>query len=704
MQNKKEKSRTIFLNSIILVIFVAFFGALIKIQIIDEDVYSTSQNIVSSYNVVEESARGEILDRNGNPLVTNMQGNSIVFNAAYFPSGNEQSKRNEIIYGLIKMFEQSGEEYIDKLPIVIDSNGNYAFAEDRDSDIEWLKSSDMLNLNSYATAENCMDALIKRYQLGKYSKEYARKIASICVQMKKEFFSKSYPYTFAENVSTELVSRIMENSLFYKGVEVSIEPYRVYTDGTLAPHIIGRVSYITEDRYKKSKTETAEKIKKLEREGASQEKIDAVKRNAYRITDEYGEFGIENYAEQYLRGTKGVKTVNTDINGNITQKYTVEPRQGDTVVLTIDKNLQTVAQNALKNRVDTLTVQSRLPCAAAVVVIEVNSGEILACATYPSYDISTYQENYSTLSKDSNVPLWNRALKSTYEPGSTFKPLVAIAALEQGVVDSSYTYRCPGYYDYFKDMRPFKCQGVHGSVNVVEAINKSCNTFFYETGRRLGIEKMNEYGSMLGLGQVTGVELPEAQGILASKEYRESIGGKWYPGDTIQAAIGQSDNLFTPLQLANYVATIANGGTRYVPHFIKSIKSYDYKTTVLEKEPEVAVETGISQKNLELVKEGMLRVGTIGFCRTAFSGLPVVAAAKTGTSEVVKVINGQKVEGNNGFLISFAPYENPEIAVAVVVETADKGALTAVVAADIYKYYFSNKGVDAAPGYNQVLS
>lgn len=703
ISKKKRFSRAIFLNIVISIIFVSFLSKLIKVQVIDGDVYASKNSVVSSYDVVVQSARGDILDRNGNPLVTNRQGNSLVFNAAYFPSGKEQSKRNETIYGLIKLFEQSGEEYIDTLPIKSDGNGKFVFEAERESDIEWLKSSDMLNLNSYATAQNCMDSLVKRYELEKYSKEDARKIAAICTQMKKGYFSKSYPYTFAKDVSTDLVSKVMENSHYYKGVEVSIEAYREYIDGTIAPHIIGRVASISEKEFKKQKKDKEETIKKMERDNASKQDVDAVKRNGYTITDEFGEFGIENIAEQYLRGTRGVKTVATDVDGKVTQEFSVEPKQGDTVILTIDKNLQQVAQQALKNRVDTLTVQSRLPCAASVVVIEVKTGEVLACATYPSYDISTYSETYAELSKESIAPLWNRALKSTYEPGSTFKPLVAIAGLETGTITDSSKVTCNGLYTYYKDMRPFQCQGRHGAVNVVEAIDKSCNIFFYETGRLLGIEKMNEYGSMFGLGQATGVELPEASGVLASKEYREANGGKWYPGDTVQAAIGQSDNLFTPLQLANYVATIANEGTRYVPHFIRSVKSNDYTKTIIEKEPEISVETGVSKNSFDLVKEGMLRVGTTGFCANAFRGLPVQAAAKTGTSTVVKKINGENIKGNNGFLITFAPYENPEIAMAIVVETADKGSLTAVVARDIYDYYFSSKGITSAQNYNQLL-
>lgn len=703
INGKKRFSRAVFLNIVISIIFVSFLSKLIKVQVVDGDVYASKNSVVSSYDVVVQAARGDILDRNGNPLVTNRQGNSLVINSAYFPSGKEQKDRNKIVYGLIKLFEQSGEEYIDTLPIKIDGSGNFVFEEDRESDIEWLKSSDMLNLNSYATAQNCMDALVKRYELEEYSKEDAKKIAAVCTQMKKGYFSKSYPYTFAKDVSTDLVSKVMENSNYYKGVEVSIEAYREYIDGTIAPHIIGRVASISEKEFKNQKEDTEETVKKMEIAGASKEDIEAVERNGYTITDEFGEFGIENIAEQYLRGVRGVKTVATDVDGKVTQEYSVEPKQGDTVILTIDKNLQQVAQQALKNRVDSLTVQSRLPCAASVVVIEVKTGEILACATYPSYDISTYSEDYAELSKDTIAPLWNRALKSTYEPGSTFKPVVAIAGLETGTITEDTKITCNGLYTYYKDMRPFECQGHHGSINVVEAIEVSCNVFFYETGRLLGIEKMNEYASMFGLGQATGVELPEASGVLASKEYREANGGEWYPGDTIQAAIGQSDNLFTPLQLANYVATIANGGTRYVPHFIRSVKSSDYTKTIIEKEPEVAVETGVSNNSFDLVKEGMLRVGTVGFCANAFRGLPVQAAAKTGTSTVVKKVNGENIKGNNGFLITFAPYEDPEIAMAIVVETADKGSLTAVVARDIYDYYFSSKGITSAQNYNQLL-
>lgn len=703
-QKKMKLKRSFVLRLIISFSFLFIVGVLFKVQIIDMDIYSTTNRIVKIDNVVVDSARGDILDRNGNPIVTNIQVNSLVFNAAFFPDAkNHQKDRNKIVNNLIKLFRDNGKEYIDELPILLDGNGEFVFNKQQEKDIKYLKSKDVLNLNDYATAQNCMDELVSRYSLEKYTKKEQRDIASVLIQMKKECFSKRYPYTFAKDVPTTLIAKVMESSDFYKGVEVNIEANRFYTQGDLAPHVIGRTAPIDEKTYKEKKQEYKQLNEKLQKQNASQEEIDNLERNKYNITDSYGQFGIENYAEKYLRGTRGVKTVTVDTKGKIGESYTVEPTQGDTVVLTIDKNLQNVAQDALKSKVDSIKAETGDPCAAAVVAIDVHTGEILACASYPSYDISTYSQDYSKLAKDPRAPLWNRALKSTYQPGSTFKPLVAIAALENGTINKDTIVKCKRLYTYFEG-RPFKCLSSHGPLSVVKAIQESCNIFFYETGRRLGINMMDNYASRFGLGQATGVEIPEASGVLASIEYRESKGKRWQGGDTVQAAIGQSDHLFTPIQLANYVATIANGGTRYVPHFIKSIKSADLSKTKVDKQPQVATETGVSSKNMNIVKEGMLRVTTRGYCRKWFDHLPIKVGAKTGTSTVVQKINGVLVDSTNGFFVSFAPYENPEIAVGIVVETAKSGGSTSSIATSIYDYYFSNKGVKQVQQSNQLLS
>ena len=669
-----SRTRGIIYNVIVVLAALALIGVLIWSTLIS----GANAGTLGAYTTSVDAARGDILDRNGSMLVTCRLGNDVTFNATAFPK--EQEKRNEIIISLIQLCDANGVEYIDNLPIKVSKKtGKYVFKnkDENAAYLKWLKSKDVLNLNEYATAENCMDALIKRYDLSAYSKEDARSLASVQVEMLRNTFNTSYPYTFAEDVPTDLITIIMENKNFYRGVENTAEKYE-------------------------------EKQKELEEaldKASGKQEIDELNRNAYTISDIYGSSGIELAMEDQLRGKRGTKTVTIDQDGNAQSTFTTLPEQGNAVILTLDKNLQKVAQEALKKRVDSLNISAARKCAAAVVVEDVHTGEILACATYPTYDNNEWKEKYSEWAQDETAPLWNRAVMSTYEPGSTFKPCTAIGALEEGIIDDEFKWNCTGAYTYYSD-HTFYCahHTAHGSNNVTDAINVSCNCFFYETGRKMGIELIDEWATKFGLGQKTGVEIPEATGHVSSPEERKAAGGTWYAGDVITTAIGESDNQFTLLQLANYVSTIANGGTRYTPHFIRAIKTADFKTTLQQTQPEVAQTLDISDHTLKLVREGMLKVGTIGFCRSAFADLPVKAAAKTGTSDVVKLIDGKKVEGNNGFLISYAPYEDPEIAVAVVVETADSGSLTAVVAADIYDYYFSPKENDAtAQPYGELL-
>ena len=693
-----NKKRGVLFAAIAALLIAGIVGVLIWASLVSD----ANAGNVSAYTTVVGAARGEILDRNGVPLVTNRQGHSITFNAVSFPSSEEQDQRNDEIISLIQLCEANKVDYIHNLPIKLTKKGGYAFTKKKGDAayIKWLKSPDMLDLNAYASAADCMKAMVKKFELQPYSKEDALKIAAVRAEMIRNTFNVTYPYTFAEDVPTELITIIMENKAFYRGVEDTVVAYREYPDGTLAPHILGRVAGITEETYKEETEKLDARLKKAKTSAETED----LERNAYTIHDDYGSFGLENSLESYLRGRNGEKSVTIDADGKTSEVYTVNPEQGNSVILTIDKELQAVAQASLKDRVDTLNVSSDRQCAAAVVVQNVNTGEILACATYPSYDNNKWAEDYSDWAQDDNAPLWNRAVNSTYEPGSTFKPCVAIAALETGTIDKKWTWTCNGAYTYYSD-HTFWCAHhvAHGRNNVTGAINQSCNCFFYETGRQLGIAKIDEWANNFGFGQKTGVEIPEAVGVISSPEEREANGGIWYAGDTITTAIGESDNQFTLLQMCNYVATIANGGTRYVPHFVREIKSSDYDKTVLIKQPQIAQQLNIKQSNLDLVREGMLQVGTIGFCKKAFSGLPVQAAAKTGTSDVVKIIDGKQVEGNNGFLVTYAPYENPEIAIAVCVETADSGALTAVVAADIYEYYFSPKQLQTTQDYGELL-
>ncbi|HZJ77295.1 MAG TPA: penicillin-binding transpeptidase domain-containing protein [Clostridia bacterium] len=665
MHEKRINGRALTLVLLFVFPMLAFSATLVKIQLIDGAVYAAAGNSVYSKNVNMKAARGEILDRNGNPLVTNRQGSSIVFESAYFPASNKQEKRNEIILSLIKLFEAANVTWIDNLPVLLDIGNAPYFAENRKSDITKLKSKNMLNLNDYATAENCLDALIDKYSLQDYSIPDARKIASVCYEMKRLDFSISYPYTFAEDVPTELVAKIKENGSFYQGVNVEIVPYREYVDGTLAPHVLGTVGAINSEEYS------------------------TLKSSGYRITDNIGKSGIESAMETYLRGTDGKKTIETASSGSVSTTISEEPRQGDSVVLTLDKKLQQVTQQALEDVLHNLNYTT-FPAGAAI-VMDVNSFEVLACATYPTYDSSTYKKNYSALATDEKSPLWNRALLSTYEPGSAIKPSVAIAALEEGIITENTTFYCTGAYKYLDSS--FKCAQFHSTrnQNVRLAIKESCNSFFYECGKQLGYLKMNEYRRLLGLGQKTGLEINEAIGIMDSPDYRASVGSTWHPGYNIQTAIGQG-NLFSQIQLAVYTSTIANGGTRYNAHLVKSIRTYGTYETILSKEPEVACETGFSKKTMDIVKEAMLQVGLSGTIGRNFSNLPVQVAAKTGTSQVYRNFNGVTQKVNNVFMISFAPYDNPQIAVVLVAEGSSSSTALSPMAARIYDYYFSNVG------------
>lgn len=675
--HQKSKYSTRGLAAIIaLSLALTFFtGVLFKIQVIDAEKYAAAGASIKVKTVKVEGARGDILDRNGNPLITNRQGNSIIFDYSFFPSAKEQGKRNTIIGALIDMFERRGLEWIDSLPIVMSADGkSYAFAADREDDIDEMRT-EILDLQNYATAQNCMDALIEKYELQSFDPVRARKIASVCYGMRRILFSVSAPYTFADDVPTEVVALIKENSAFFLGVDVEIVSYREYADGELMPHILGRVGLISAEEYKEKKEEG----------------------ESYALNAVIGKEGIESVMEPYLRGVRGVKTVTTDADGNVSTDFTVDPEQGNTVVLTVDKNLQAVAKDALSNGLEELREDSMVDPAGAIVIQDVNNGEILASYSYPGYNVSTFSQDYNELRDATNSPLWNRALLSTYSPGSTFKPCTAIAALEEGIITTDTYFRCTRIHKYLD--HNFQCLQPHDhlTMNVISAINESCNIFFYNVAENTDIQTINKYATILGLGQKTDVELPEASGRLDNPEYRATIGQEWMPGFTLQNAIGNGGSMFSPVQLVNYCSTIANGGTRFRPHFIKTVKTSDYDKTVVESEAKVVLETGISESTLKTVRRGMELVGSVGYCKYAFSHLPVKAAAKTGTSQVDRKINDIMVTTNNGFLITYAPAENPQIAICIAAEGAGSGSSLAPIAAKVYDYYFNEMGTFDEP-------
>ena len=659
-----KSGRTTFAVILILLTLFGFAYELYDTQITNNEYYAAQNNTVKTYKVPLEAARGEIVDRNGNSLVTNRQGNSIMLNAAYFPSNKENKKRNEIVFNLINLFAKNKEEYVHNLPLKLKGDKIVFFTKKDDKNYEnaiaTMKNKDMFNLQEYATAQNCFDAMIEKYELEDYLEKYgvktALEIGNIRYELTRLLFSVSNPVTIAEDVSDKTVALVKEDKEKYEGADVKVVAYREYADSTLAPHILGTVRKINAEEYARLKDE------------------------GYGINDEIGESGIESAMEPYLRGTSGEKTVTIDDEGNVTEEITKEPIQGDTIVLTIDKDLQKLAQDKLKRiclKVDSYN------STGAVVVEDCNNGEILAAASYPAYDLNDYYEHYSELASHRLTPLYNRFALGTYAPGSTFKPMMALAALQEGAITEDTQFVCDKYMEVAGHV--FKCAHTHGSDNVTEALKDSCNIFFYNCARRLGIEKMNLYGSMLGLGEKTGVEIPEAKGILAGPEYRKRFDMLWAPGDTVQAAIGQSDNLFSPLQLCNYCATIANGGTRYQMHFVKSRIS-NATDMVTETGINIVQTLDVSEKNLKIVQKGMRYVATDGGPYRVFSKLDTKVACKTGTSTVI--VRG--VKHNNGFLITYAPYENPEISVSSAIEMAGSGSSTAEITSSVIDYYYSH--------------
>lgn len=660
--NKKKYSKR---GTVVICIFAAifiFFGVnLFRIQILDTN--QESQTSVSTYDVTVEAVRGEILDRNGFPLVTNKQVNKIVFNYERFPK--DYGERNKIIKSLITLFDRNGIEWNDNLPIEV-VDGRLVFSEGKDNEISYLKSEAFLHLNYYATVENCFQALSDRYGLSEMPLTQARDVASVYYSMVKNGFNTGRNYVFATDVSGELVSVIMEKSDIFPGVNLQISSEREYTDGTVAPHVLGMVGAISEGEY--------ESYKEL----------------GYTRNDVVGKSGVELSFESQLRGTNGVKTVTVDSSGNKTEAYTVEPVNGNTVILTIDYELQKVAQQALEEGVKSLENKNSrdYPMSGAVVVMNTRTNECLAIASYPTYDNSTYAENAAELNSDEATPLWNRALRSTYTPGSTIKPAVAMAGLEEGVITADTKITCAGIYRYYEDYQP-GCTDRHGKQNAVNALFNSCNIFFYETSRLLGIEKLNSYFTMFGLGEKTGIELNESSGTVDSVALREQKGEIWTPGLTIQAGIGHGDNQFTPIQLCSYVSTIANRGIRYKASIVKSVRTPDLSGTVSETEPQILSQADFASANWDTVHKGMLKVGTESYAD--FSAVPVKVAAKTGTTTIEKRVNGRMIETYNGLILTFAPYSDPEIAISVVVEGAGSGGSTAPIASAIMEYYFATK-------------
>lgn len=673
MPQKHKWKRSLVCLLLVAAIFVVYEARLAQWQLVDGSKYSKISDESTSFYVKLDAARGEILDKDGNTLSGNKTCYNIVMNAMTM-----DSDRNPAILEAIKYLNADGISWTDKLPIRINEAGEYEFIENRDKDIEALKSADMLNMQEYATASECMTALISRYNCEGYSAEDARNIISVRYNMTRVQFSRSEPYTIATDVPMETIEKISEHSLEMKGIEVRVSAERDYSDGTIAPHILGSIGSISQEQY--------------DSYSAAGNTYSSSNVSGYSYTDLVGQSGIESAFESTLRGINGKESVTTDSNGDVVSTQVTEtPVAGNSVYLTIDKKLQQVANESLKKNVE-LAHKGAEDCnAGAVVVLDVETFGVLAAATYPTYDLGLYSTDdkyYYNLLEDETKPLFNRAFDGIFTPGSVFKPLVAMAALEEGVIDTSFTVDCPGYYDYYKDGNPITCYNsiAHGIMNVSSAIKQSCNVFFLDVGRQLTINKMNIYADAFSLGKKTGIEISEASGIMSNPtEYLANHGTSWVDGLTTQAAIGQADSMFSPLQLATYCATIANDGVRLKTHLYSKTTDYDGGHTISEYEPVVECNTEISEETLNVVQEAMKSVCEEGgTAYGTFGDYGIAIAAKTGTAE-------NPAHSDNTTFIAYAPYDNPKIAVAVVLEYGKNGTYSRAVAKDIFDQYFYGK-------------
>jgi len=661
------------LGGILLVCMGVFTYRLVDWQLINGQTYleAADKTYVSTVNLT--AARGEIVDTNGKPLAANKTEYNIVLDATYLNSAN----RSEVIDKLIQLMKQRNEPWVDELPITINQNGQYEFIADKEAEISELKGKNFLNLNTYATADMCMQQLTELYDITGYSQEDTRNICSVRYNMTRMIFSISNPYTFAENISKDTAAIIQERSADLAGVTVEIATVRQYNDGTLAPQLIGTIGALTQEEY------------------------DTLKDSGYAYNDKIGKSGIEYAFEQHLRGKDGTKVVEINPDGTVSSdKITQQPTPGNTVYTTLDSNLQKIANVSLEKNVTAaqragLSTAAKLDgedcVAGAAVVLDVKDFSILAAASYPNYDLTQYLEDanyYNALSSNNTLPLLNRAFDGNYVPGSVFKPLVASAALQEGTITTGTHITCNHVYGFYAPSYTPTCLGYHGSINLNRALQASCNVFFYDTGRMLGIQNIDLYARQFGLGEETGVEIGESTGTLASPDLRTANGGVWQPGDVIQAAIGQSDNAFTPLQLATFCATIANNGTRYKTHLVKQVTNYNRNQIILETQPKIEEQVAVSQENLKIVQESMKLVAESGgTANSIFGNYGITIASKTGTAE-------NPGHSDNTVFIAYAPYENPEIAVAVVLEYGSRGAYSMEVAKDIFDAYFYGKTVD----------
>ena len=709
---KSGRVATIFILLILLLSVYLVF--LYKLQIIEGEEYYNQSNEIKTEERRVTASRGNILDRYGRVLVSNKECYNLTIDTAKLFASEDP---NSTILELIEMVEQFGDTYTDDLPITTDPPFEYdpnmtdiqrTMLEAYFKDETRVKEFKAAGISEYPSAVELLSYMRTRYNIdNSYSAEEMRKIAGLRYSINVRYSINTADYVFVQDASMELITSIMENKL--AGIEVTRAYAREY--GTeYAAHLLGYVGLMTQEEYEKYSL----------RDYANDAMV--------------GKDGVEYAFEDYLHGEDGTVEETRNASGTILSTvYTKEPVPGDHVYLTIDIVLQEQVERILDNGIRILT-QERMTekgeqeakglwtfedgfweiTGGAAVVVNVKTGEPLAIASWPTYDVTTIIENYSALMEAENAPLFNRALMGAYAPGSVFKPCTAIAALSEGIVNTEEEIKCEGVYTrYASEGYAPECwiwssipgeHYTHGELNVTGALLNSCNYFFYSVGNFLGIDNLEKYARDFGLGESTGIELVETKGNMSSEDtHMDYAGTEWRIGDTLQAAIGQSDSIFSPLQLAEYCAAVANSGTRHSASILKSVRNYDYSEEVFTRQSEVMSTVTSAQYNWDAVHEGMFEVANNwqneGVAKY-FIDLPQSqrTAAKTGTAQ-----KGENIV-NDAIFICYAPFDDPEVAVAIVVERGKAGANCAFMARQILDVYFNIKSYsDSSEGEMSLL-
>ena len=691
-KRKKKKARSnLNLRFNVLTVLTYIIGIILIIQLFNLQIvhgaeYREESNTRLTRETTLEAARGEILDRTGTALVTN----STKFSVELYKTKIDDNELNNSILNIVNLLEKYQVEYVDSFPISIDP---FQFTISDETLADWKESYD---LDENISAEEAFYDFKDRYDIENTDISEIRKIIAIRYEITTTGYSSTRALTIAEDIPREAVAEFSESSDKFPGINIVTEPVREYTSGTLASHILGYASTISAEEY-------------------------ATRKDTYDQNDIIGKTGIEYVFEEYLK------------DGTITAEYTSEEAiAGSDVVLTIDSNLQTITEQALEANIKKIASggfsQTYDTNAGSCVVMNVKTGEILAMASYPNYDPADFVNGISTdkwnqYNTDPAKPLMNKAVQNSYAPGSIFKMVTAIAGLESGVITRTEIINDTGLYSKYGETWPCwyytDYHRGHGRINVSQAIERSCNYFFYETGDRMGIETLAKYARYFGLGVKTGVELPsEASGAMASPEYAETVGVTWTKGQTINASIGQGLDNFSPLQMAKYISMLANGGNDIDVSIIKSIIKPDGTEASTEEinnfvnqklglQEDTSEDLTISQENLDAVLQGMQSVtsDTTGTAYVRFQDFGISVGGKTGSAEASDD-NGNEVV--HAWFAGFAPFEDPEIAVVVMVENGGHGNYTAEVVRDIMEEYFGMNTQDvqedmSAVNYSQSL-